>query len=58
MEKLNFLFVGPLRKYTAVEAADVAKAMLFAANQNTKGVTLHDSENIKKEAALFVPAGN
>jgi uncharacterized protein YbjT (DUF2867 family) len=52
MEKMGFLMVGPLRKYKAVEAADVAKAMVFAANQNAKGIIIHDSENIKTEAAL------
>lgn len=53
LNKLDFLMVGPLRKYKAVEAADVAKAMVYAARQESAGLTLHPSGKIKQEAALL-----
>jgi len=53
MQKMSFLLVGPLGKYKAVEAADVAKAMLYAALQDDTGIKIHSSEKIKQEAALL-----
>ena len=53
MTNLDFLFQGPLKKYKAIQAEDVAKAMLYAAMQDGAGVKTHDSETIRQEAALL-----
>ena len=43
---LKFTMVGPLRKYRAVHARTVAKAMLQAAADNGGGIKIHNSEEI------------
>jgi uncharacterized protein YbjT (DUF2867 family) len=43
---LKFAMVGPLRKYRAVHARTVARAMFQAALENGGGVKVHDSEEI------------
>jgi uncharacterized protein YbjT (DUF2867 family) len=48
---LSFLLIGPLRKYRAIEARDVAKAMIRMARRNLKGVTVFESGEIQKIAA-------
>ncbi|MGV3589323.1 MAG: oxidoreductase [Adhaeribacter sp.] len=53
MKTVGFLLVGPLKKYKAIAAEDVAKAMLYAATQDGAGIKIHDSETIRKEAALL-----
>jgi uncharacterized protein YbjT (DUF2867 family) len=53
MRNLSFLLVGPLQKYQAVAAEDVAKAMLFSAMQESTGLMVHNSVQIKSEAALL-----
>ncbi|TGE25766.1 NAD-dependent epimerase/dehydratase family protein [Hymenobacter aquaticus] len=50
---LNPLLVGPLRKYRAVPAAAVARAMLRAAEDDGGGILVHLSDEI---AAGRVPA--
>lgn len=55
MQTLRFLLVGALRKYRAISADRVAKAMLHAAKQDGAGVRIYTSEKIDREAQLFVP---
>jgi uncharacterized protein YbjT (DUF2867 family) len=38
---------GPLRRYRAIEAATVARAMLRAAEQNSTGIQVHTSDAIE-----------
>ncbi|MEH7383500.1 oxidoreductase [Bacillus sp. JJ1533] len=45
---LKFLFVGPLRKYRAVEGKTVAKAMYKAAQEKEQGKVFFTSEEIGK----------
>lgn len=46
MKVFGFLFTGPLRKYRAIKASTVAKAMLEAAKQDGGGVLVHPSEQM------------
>lgn len=46
MKALRPLMVGPLRKYQAVEAATVARAMLRAAEEDGGGIRVHLSDEI------------
>ncbi|MDX5422588.1 MAG: oxidoreductase [Hymenobacteraceae bacterium] len=46
MKPLSSLMIGPLEKYKPIEAEDVAKAMLYAASQDQKGVHIHPSDEI------------
>ena len=46
MGGLMFAMVGPLRKYRAVPARVVAKAMLQMAIDNGGGVKIHESDEI------------
>ncbi len=39
---------GPLRKYRAVQASDVAKAMLFMSRTNFQGVRIVESDEIER----------
>lgn len=48
MKATGFLFIGPLKKYKAIQAATVAKAMVKAALSNSKGKTLYQSDEISK----------
>ncbi len=43
MRGLGFLFAGPLLKYKGIHADVVAKAMIHAAKQDLKGVTVYKS---------------
>jgi len=45
---LDFLLIGNLRKYRAIQAEVVAKAMLNITNKERKGVYVLESEEIKK----------
>ncbi|MCB2409636.1 NAD-dependent epimerase/dehydratase family protein [Hymenobacter lucidus] len=49
---LNPVLVGPLRKYRAVAAATVARAMLRAAEDDGGGILVHLSDEIAVERAL------
>jgi uncharacterized protein YbjT (DUF2867 family) len=40
---------GPLRRYRAIEAATVARAMLRAAEQNSTGIQVHTSDAIETQ---------
>lgn len=53
MKGLGFLLAGPLKKYKAISAEAVAKAMLYAALQDGAGIKIHGSETIRQEAALL-----
>lgn len=46
MKGLGFLFIGPLKKYKAIEAETVAKAMVKAALQANKGKRVFQSDEI------------
>ncbi|MBC3538923.1 oxidoreductase [Rufibacter sediminis] len=50
MKGAGFLFNGPLRKYKAIHAQTVAKAMLEAAKQDGGGVLVHPSEQMQQYA--------
>ena len=47
MKKLNFLFIGPLKKYKAIKAIDVARSMLFICNSKQDGV-IFSSEKLQE----------
>lgn len=44
---LSFAFIGPLRRYRAIEASVVAEAMIRIAQQNLTGVNIFESEKIQ-----------
>jgi uncharacterized protein YbjT (DUF2867 family) len=44
----SFLFVGPLKKYKAIEAKTIASAMLKAAKLKSEGITIYNSDEIEE----------
>jgi len=50
MSGLKYVLVGPLKKYRAIQARDVAKAMVQIAQKNLKGVNIFDSKQIQEIA--------
>ena len=50
MSGLKYVMVGPLKKYRAIQAHDVAKAMVQVAQKNLKGVNIFDSMQIQEIA--------
>jgi uncharacterized protein YbjT (DUF2867 family) len=54
MPRLNFILLGPLKKYRPVRAEMVARAMLQAASQDGAGVCLHPSDKIEREAQELI----
>ena len=44
----GFLFVGPLKKYKAIDSDKVARAMLSFAREETKGKQIHESLELQK----------
>jgi uncharacterized protein YbjT (DUF2867 family) len=46
MRPLSGLMIGPLEKYKPIEGETVAKAMLYAASQDQRGVHIHPSDDI------------
>ena len=50
MKPLSGLMIGPLRKYKPIEAEDVAKAMLHAADLRSSGVHVYPSDEIAEMA--------
>ncbi|WP_055106964.1 oxidoreductase [Paenibacillus ihumii] len=48
---LPFLFAGPLKKYRAIEAETVARAMYLMAIDNPQGTTVYSSWQIEQYAA-------
>ncbi|WP_240627443.1 oxidoreductase [Thermoflavimicrobium daqui] len=53
MKMTEFLMIGPLTKYRAIQGEDVAKAMIQVANQNRKGYQIYDSQETQKLADAF-----
>lgn len=45
---LGWMMIGPLRRYRAVDAAAVARAMVRAAKERTRGVRIVESEEIQE----------
>ncbi|MCD1261105.1 oxidoreductase [Paenibacillus athensensis] len=50
MGALNGLLVGPLRKYRGIAAADVARAMVYAAQAGPPGTHIYESDRIQRLA--------
>ena len=50
MSGLKYALAGPLRKYRAIQARNVAKAMVQVAQKNLKGVNIFDSKWIQEIA--------
>jgi uncharacterized protein YbjT (DUF2867 family) len=48
MGTLNFLMLGPLKKYKAIEADKVARAMLNIAKQNLAGKHIYESDQLQE----------
>ena len=46
MRLLSFMFVGRLKKYRAVHARTVAKAMVYAAKEGNPGVSVYEYKEI------------
>jgi len=46
MKGLGFLFLGPLKKYKAIQAVVVAKAMITMALGNLEGIHTYQNDNI------------
>ncbi|TBL80675.1 NAD-dependent epimerase/dehydratase family protein [Paenibacillus thalictri] len=46
LRALPFLFIGPLRRYKPIQAAAVARGMIRAAKQASRGVTVYNSDRI------------
>lgn len=44
----NPLFIGPLRKYKAIQGSAVAGAMVKCANRNASGIFIHRSDEIQR----------
>lgn len=42
MKALSFLFLEPFKKYKPIQSIDVAKAMIAAAKQQTKGLKIYE----------------
>ncbi len=51
MKPLSGLMIGPLEKYKPIEAEAVAKAMLYAASQDQRGIHIHPSDDIAELGA-------
>ena len=47
MRTLGFLFIGPLLKYKGIHADVVARAMIAAAKEDSKGVVVNESEEMQ-----------
>lgn len=50
MKTLSFMFLGNLKKYKAIEAKTVAKAMLVIAQKNNSGFKIYESDVIQEIA--------
>ncbi len=44
MKAISFLFIGKLKRYKAIEARDVAKAMIKLSKTNSTGITIAQSD--------------
>lgn len=47
LKGLEFILVGPLRKYRTIEAAAVAAAMIAVAGKNLQGINIFESDQIQ-----------
>lgn len=54
MKRSAVLLQGPLRKYRAIEAQTVAAGMLFAAQEERKGVSIFESDEIEVLGRAFL----
>lgn len=54
MQGLDFAFIGFLKKYKAIEAKDVAKAMILQACKNKKGFLVIESDKITEIANHYM----
>jgi uncharacterized protein YbjT (DUF2867 family) len=50
MQAVNFLLVGSLKKYRAIQAGDVAQAMVKLAKENNQGIQKIESDQIRELA--------
>jgi uncharacterized protein YbjT (DUF2867 family) len=50
MKAISFLFIGNLKRYKAIEARDVAKAMVKISKTNTLGITIAQSDKLMEIA--------
>jgi uncharacterized protein YbjT (DUF2867 family) len=50
MSVLKYAMIGSFKKYRAIQASDVAKAMVHIAQKNLKGVNIFDSQLIQEIA--------
>lgn len=48
IKSISFLLVGTWRKYRPIHAADVAKAMIVAANKEVAGVHMYEYDEMRK----------
>ena len=48
MKAVGFMLLGSLRKYRGIEAADVAKAMVKMAKEDSKGVLILESDELAR----------
>lgn len=48
MKAISFIFLGAWRKYKPIPAADVAKAMVAAANKEIAGVHMYEYDEMQK----------
>ena len=46
MKAISFLFIGKLKRYKAIEARDVAKAMIKISKTNNVGITIAQSDKL------------
>jgi len=53
MDLFSFIFLGPLRKYHAIGANTVAKAMIYESKKNKKGIYYFDYEQIMDMAREY-----
>jgi uncharacterized protein YbjT (DUF2867 family) len=53
MTALKPAMIGPLRRYRAIQACDVAKAMVSTAQMDLHGVNIFDSQRIREIADSF-----
>jgi uncharacterized protein YbjT (DUF2867 family) len=47
MSALKYAMVGPFKKYRAIQASDVAKAMVRVAQKDLKGINIFESQRIQ-----------
>jgi len=53
MDIVSFLFLGPLKKYHAIGADNVAKSMVYAARQNKSGVHYYTYQEMMEMAREY-----